>query len=189
MFMKEPFRLNRKIRLLAAAIAILGVVSWSNAWSQDVAVGSATATVLAALTVTATQALAFGNVYQAISKTVANNSATAAIFTMGGSANAGISIYMELPAYLALANGSDRMVISFSTTDAIVDTTGGSDPTGFVAADGYNNVNPYNLPTSANLSDAGAANVYLGGKVIPTVDQKAGAYSGDIVLTVSYNGT
>jgi len=58
-----------------------------------------------------------------------------------------------------------------------------------IAADGYLNVNPFSLPSTANLSDAGAANIYLGGKVIPTVDQKAGAYSGDIVLTVAYNGT
>lgn len=184
-----PLKFNRTVRLFAAAFAIAGLIGWSNASAQDVAVGSATATVLAALTVTATQALAFGNVFQGIAKSVANNSGSAAIFTMSGSANSGISLYMELPAYLALADGSDRMVISFSTTDAIVDTVGGGDPTGFVAADGYNNVNPYNLPTTANLSDLGFANVYLGGKVIPTVDQKTGAYQGDIVLTVSYNGT
>ena len=187
--MTGPLKMNRKLRLIAAAIAIMGLISWSSAWGQDVAVGTATATVLAALTVTATQALAFGTVFQGISKTVANNDAASAIFTMGGTANAGVSLYLELPSYLALADGSDRMVISFTTTDAIVDTTGGGDPTGFVPADGYNNVNPFSLPTTANLSDAGAANVYLGGKVTPTVDQKAGAYSGDIVLTVSYNGT
>jgi len=184
-----PLKLNRTVRLFVAGLAIVGMIGWSNVSAQDVAVGSATATVLAALTVTATQALAFGNVYQGIAKSIANNSADAAIFTIAGSVNSGVSLYMELPAYLALADGSDRMVISFSTADAIVDTTGGGDPTGFVGADGYNNVNPYNLPATANLSDAGAANVYLGGKVIPTVDQKAGAYHGDIVLTVSYNGT
>jgi hypothetical protein len=184
-----PIKINRTVRFLVAALVIAGLFGWSTVSAQDVAVGSATATVLAALTVTATQALAFGNVYQGIAKSVANNSSDAAIFTIGGSVNSGVALYMELPAYLALADGSDRMVISFSTTDAIVDTTGGGDPTGFVAADGYNNANPYNLPSTANLSDAGAANVYLGGKVIPTVDQKAGAYRGDIVLTVSYNGT
>jgi hypothetical protein len=179
-------------RALLAVIALVVVVAMvlpSAARSQDVAVGSATATVLAALSVTATQALAFGDVFQGIPKSVANTDAAAGIFTMSGTANAGISLYLELPAYLVLADGSDRMVIAFGTTDASVDTTGGGDPTGMVAGDGYLNVNPYNLPSGANLSNAGAANIYLGGRVIPTVDQKAGAYSGDIVLTVSYNGT
>lgn len=186
--MKPSNRVSKTARL--TALALLGLLAVSSSVSaQDVAVGSATATVLAALTVTATQALAFGDVYQGIAKAVANDNAAAAIFTMGGTANAGISLFLEVPDYLALADGSDRMVISFSATDAIVDTTGGGDPTAFVAADGYDNVNPFALPATANLSDAGAANVYLGGKVIPTVDQKAGAYTGDIILTVAYNGT
>jgi hypothetical protein len=81
------------------------------------------------------------------------------------------------------------MVISFSATDANVDTTGGGDPTAFVAADGYIDQNPHALPAGANLGDAGGANIYLGGRVIPTIDQKAGAYSADIILTVAYNGT
>jgi len=34
-------------------------------------------------------------------------------------------MFLELPDFVSLADGSDRMVIAFSTTDASVDTTGG----------------------------------------------------------------
>jgi hypothetical protein len=187
--MRESQGTYRALMSVIACAAVAVMLLPSAAQSQDVAVGSATATVLAALSVTATQALAFGDVFQGIPKSVANTDGAAGIFTMSGTANAGISLYLELPDYLTLADGSDRMVIAFNTTDASVDTTGGGDPTGMVGGDGYLNTNPYSLPSTANLSNAGAANIYLGGRVIPTVDQKAGAYSGDIVLTVSYNGT
>jgi hypothetical protein len=173
------------IATVAAALAISpAVVS-----AQDVATGAATATVLTALSVTATAALAFGNVWQGVAKTVAKNTADAGIFTINGAVNAGLAMFLQLPDFVALADGSDRMPIVFAATDANVDTTGGGDPAAFVAGDGYIDQNPRILPAGANLSDAGAANIYLGGKVIPTVDQKAGAYRADIVLTVAYNGT
>lgn len=173
------------IATVAAALAISPTI----VSAQDVATGSATATVLTALSVTATSALAFGNVWQGVAKTVAKNTAGAGVFTINGAVNAGIAMFLQLPDFVALADGSDRMVIVFSATDANVDTTGASDAAGFVAADGYIDQNPRILPATANLGDGGAANIYLGGKVVPTVDQKVGAYSGDIVLTVAYNGT
>lgn len=175
--------------VLTAAVVVALASCPAMVSAQDVATGSATATVLTALSVTATSALAFGDVWQGVAKTVAKNTAAAGEFTIGGAANAGLAMFMQLPDYVALADGSDRMVISFSATDANVDTTGGGDPTAFVAGDGYIDQNPHALPAGANLSDAGAANIYLGGRVIPTVDQKAGAYSADIILTVAYNGT
>ncbi len=177
-----------KLTALAAALVAL-VLGPAMVMAQDVANGSATATVLTALSVTATAPLAFGNVLQGVPKTVSKAAAEAGIFTIGGAANAGIAMYMQLPDYVVLADGSDRMVIAFAVTDANVDTTGGGDPTAFVAADGYADQDPHNLPSGANLSDAGAANIYLGGRVNPTVDQTAGAYSGEIVLTVAYNGS
>jgi hypothetical protein len=177
-----------KLTSLAAAILVL-LVGPAVVMAQDVANGTATATVLTALTVTATAPLAFGNVLQGVPKSVAKDDAAAGIFTINGAANAGVAMYMQLPDYVVLADGSDRMVIAFGITDANVDTTGGGDPTAFVAADGYIDQNPHNLPNGANLSDAGAANIFLGGRVVPTVDQTAGAYSGEIVLTVAYNGS
>jgi hypothetical protein len=79
-------------------------------------------------------------------------------------------------------------VIAFSTSDANVDTTGAGDPTGFVATDGWADQDPHNL-TNATTVGSGGTNVYLGGTVQPSVDQKAGSYEADIVLTVAYTGT
>ena len=159
----------------------------SPSYGQAVAVGQVTATVQAVLAVTATSALAFGAVYQGIPKSVANSNASAGVFTIGGEGGAGISIYAELPDYLATTTGDDRLVISFSITDASVDTTANVNPAAF--GSGWQNTNPQNFPAATVVgSPANQSAVFLGGKVIPTVDQAAGAYTGDIVLTVAYNG-
>lgn len=155
--------------------------------AQDVAVGSATATVQAVLQVTATSALAFGTVYQGIPKSVANNTASAGVFTVGGQGGAGIAVYMQLPDYLSTATGDDRMVVAFSTTDASVDSTANVDPTAFGA--GWQNIDPHNFPSATVIGTLGQSAIFVGGKVIPTVDQAAGAYTADIVLTVAYNGS
>lgn len=180
--------MNRSVKIilfvaLAAVLAVTPVVN-----SQDVATGSATATVLTALAVTSTAALVFGNVFQGVAATIGNGNAAAGIYTITGNASSVISIYMALPEFVALASGSDRMTISFSTTDASVDTLGGGVPTGMVATAGFQNVDPHNFPAAAVIGAGGTTNIYLGGKIYPTVDQAAGAYTGDIVLTVAYTG-
>ncbi|MCH9025098.1 MAG: hypothetical protein IH931_07165 [candidate division Zixibacteria bacterium] len=181
--------MNRSVKIilfvaLAAVLAVTPVVN-----SQDVATGSATATVLTALAVTSTAALVFGNVFQGVAATIGNGNAAAGIYAITGNASAILSIYMALPEFVALADGSDKMTISFSATDASVDTLGGGDPTGMVAGAGFQNIDPHNFPAAANIGSGGTTNIYLGGKIYPTVDQAAGAYTGDIVLTVAYTGT
>lgn len=176
------------LRLLGIGVVLVALIMPSAASSQDVAVGQATATVLAVLTVTATSALAFGSVYQGVPKTIAKDAATAGIFSITGEEDAVVAIYMQLPDYLSTSTGDDRMVISFSTTDCNVDTTAASDPTGFVATDGWANQDPHNVTSSADIG-SGGTDVYLGGEVLPSVDQTAGAYTGDIVMTVAYTGT
>ena len=132
--------------------------------------------------------MAFGNVYQGVSTTIANNNASAGIFDITGAASAGVSIFLALPDYLALSDGSDRMVVSFSSTDASVDSLGGSDPTTMAGGSGWQNVNPHNLPAAAVIGSGGTTNIYLGGKALPAIDQTAGTYTGDIILTVAYTG-
>ncbi len=180
-------QLNTPLRLILVLLLTLVAQPTS---AQDVANGSATATVQAALVVTAVNSLIFGNVMQGVSKTVANNvDANSGQFSIVGQGSAGISAYMALPAYMALADGSDRMVIAFSPTDATVDSTVAT-PATAVGADGWINQNPANLGALATVvGAAGQTNIYLGGKVTPSVDQKAGAYTADIILTVAYNGT
>ena len=170
------------------SLALL-VMAAGSVQGQDVANGQATANVLAALSVTASQALQFGSVYQGVAKTQdQTNDALSGIFDIVGAGSAGISIFLTLPQYMALADGSDRMTIAFGTTDATVDTMNVT-PSTVVAANGWVDVDPNNLPGALVVGQAGQTNVYLGGKVIPSVDQSAGAYSGDIICNVAYDGT
>ncbi len=172
---------------IVTLVAFAGALNPSTANAQDVANGSATASVQAVLVVTSTAALAFGNVFQGVSKSVANNNAAAGIFTITGQGLAGLSIYMQLPDYMSTATGDDRMVISFSATDASVDSTTNTGPTTF--GTGWANTDPHNVNSATTMGGGGQAALFLGGKVLPTVDQTAGAYTADIILTVAYNGT
>ena len=186
--MEVLLKTRASIGLLAIALVASYILSPTSVRSQDVAIGQATATVLAAITVTAPGDLAFGDVMQGVPDTVANNDAEAGIFLITGQAGAGIAIYMQLPEYLSLSDGSGRLSISFSSTDASVDTTGAGDPTSMAAGKGWQNTNPHNLPAAAVVGSSGT-NIYLGGKVAPSVNQKAGNYNGEIILTVAYNGS
>lgn len=177
-----------KLKSMLVVLAVLIAFSASSATAQDVATGSATATLVVALVVTAPAALAFGTVYQGVAKTVANTDANAGVFNVTGLEDAVLAIYFQLPDYLATATGDDRMVISFSSTDLNVDTTAANDPTTFVAANGWIDEDPHNVTSAADIGSTGL-DMYLGGKVIPSVDQAAGAYTGDIILTVAYTGT
>ncbi len=176
-------------RFALIVAVVLAMTMAQNVAAQDVAVGSATATVLAALTVTA-GTLVFGSVYQGVPKAITNDNADAGVFSITGAAGAGVSMYMQLPDYVSITGDSDRMVISFSATDCNIDTAGVSsgDPTAFLAANGYADDNPHNLPTT-NFDAASSIEIFLGGTVLPTIDQTAGAYTGDIILTVAYDGT
>ncbi len=186
MFFKQGC--NNLTRLAAIVLVASALLLPAPSSAQDVAVGQATATVLAILAVSSTAALAFGTIYQGVPSSIANNNASAGVFTITGEGSAGISVYMQLPDYLATATGDDRMVISFSTTDASVDSTANVDPTSF--GTGWQNQDPHNLPSTIEIGGTSSqAAIFLGGTVTPTVDQTAGAYTGDIVVTVAYNGS
>lgn len=185
---------SRKHFLAIMAVAAVSLLFGSSQlMAQDVANGTATATVVAALTVTASSPLAFGTVYQGVPKSISKNVADAAVFDISGQANADLLLYLSLPEFIATATGDDRMVVSFSATDADIDTAlvGPGDPTTFVG--GWQGEDPHNLMGAAGgdpcLGDAGLCAIFVGGKVIPTLDQTAGAYTGDIILTVAYQGT
>lgn len=174
-----------KILVLLLTMSFLMVASVS---AQDVAVGQATATVQTPLTVTAVAALAFGTIFQGVPVSVAETDASAGIFTMTGQAGSGISLFLQLPEYMSTASGDDRMIISFSTTDCAIDTTANADPTTF--GSGWTAQNPFNLPSGVIIGTASTqTSLFLGGQVLPSVDQTAGAYSADVILTVAYNGT
>lgn len=158
---------------------------------QEVANGLAIANVLASLSVVATQPLDFGNVFQGVAKSQDETSdLNSGIFTIAGSANANISVYLQLPEYLALADGSDRMSIAFSTSDAtysVLDAAAPSTPSA-PGAGAQLDQNPRTL-TGTAVGAGGFAQIFIGGRVIPSVNQTAGGYAGDIICTVAYTGT
>lgn len=181
---------GKKNAFTAAATALLLGLAAPNVSAQDVANGLATANVVAQLSVVATQPLQFGNVFQGVAKVQGkNDDANSGIFTITGQPSAGISISLTLPDFLALTpGGADRMNISFSPTDCNLDTTTVT-PSTFGAGDGWIDQNPRLLPNASRIGTGGEARIYLGGKVSPSVDQMSGAYAGDVICSVAYNGT
>jgi hypothetical protein len=170
--------------------ALLVLSAGFPASAQDVANGLATANVVAQLAVVATQPLQFGNVFQGVAKWQGkNDDVNSGIFTITGQPSAGISISLTLPDFLALVpGGADRLYVSFSNTDATVDTTTVS-PSTVLPIDGWIDQNPRLLPNAAKIGAIGETRVYLGGKVSPATDQRSGAYAGDVICSVAYNGT
>jgi hypothetical protein len=180
--------------LLILAMLMVTFIGPVSLMAQDVATGSVTATVVTPLTVMATSPLAFGTVYQGVPKSVGKNTADAAVFDIAGQANADLLLYLSLPEYLATTTGDDRMTIVFADNVCDIDTglaVQPGDPTSFVS--GWQAEDPHNLMGVAggtpSLGDAGYCAIYIGGRVIPTLDQTAGSYAADIILTVAYDGT
>lgn len=154
--------------------------------AEAVVNGSATATILAALTVTADSSIRFGNVLQGVPVTVSNASNdSSAVFRIAGQTGATVWVSLTLPAYLSHnTNAQDRMDIFFGTTAGAWD-----DASGPLSQPGTGSSTTYNPHTSFTQAlTAGDLAIFLGGKVYPKVNQTAGAYSGDIVLTVIYTG-
>ena len=185
-------KLNSRMKVnsgLILTLAVIGIlIGPSLVRAQDVAVGQATATVLDVLSVTAPQDLAFGDVLQGVPTSVAKTTdlaggVGAGIFRISGAAAREVSAFMELPDYVSLADGSDRMVIAFASDDGNYNDAAAATP----STVGATSTNPHSIP-ALTLSAAGDMALFLGGTVYPTVDQTAGAYSGDIILTVAYNG-
>ncbi len=172
------------ILLIAAAVvfAPLAVLA------QDVSNGQATANVLAVLTVTATHDLAFGDVLQGVphvaDKTVV---ADAGVFQITGEGDQEISMYLQLPDYLWNSTNTDRLVIAFGTTDADIDTTAAGTPA-VHGAGAIVDQDPHALPETALGGAGNILQLFLGGTVYPTVDQRASSYDADIILTVAYTG-
>lgn len=175
-------------------MVMLAVSIGAGASAQDVATGQITATVVTPLTVVATSPLAFGTVYQGVPKDVDKNTADAAIFDISGQANADLLLYLSLPEFLATATGDDRMTVVFNDNVCDIDTALAAqpgDPTSFTG--GWQGEDPHNIMGVAGetpcLGDAGFCAIFIGGRVVPTLDQTAGAYTADIILTVAYDGT
>jgi len=175
--------------MLLMMVALILIAGPSHVMSADSDNASSTARVLLAITVASTQDLNLGYIYGGVPKSIGyNDDDSSAIFTITGEPSAGINLQFILPEYLSLSDGSARVPIIFSATDAAVDTTTAS-PSTMDAGDGWINQNPRDLPAGAVIGAGGTTKIYLGGKMVPSDNLKAGTYNGDIVLSVSYDGT
>ena len=176
----------KNLKLVAVFVVSLAFPTHGSAADNDTR--AATGTVVTAITVSATQNLEFGNVLQGLPKTIGNNDDdSTGIFTVTGDADAGVSMQLLLPQYLSLSGGSDRMTIIFGSTSLSVDTSGTASPS--TVAGAFVDIDPRTIPGGVVIGSGGTAKVFLGGKVVPSINQTAGAYSGDIVLSVTYDGT
>jgi hypothetical protein len=134
----------------------------------------ATATVLSAITVTAGNNLQFGNVTPGVNKTVAITEAGAGTFTVAKGANTGVTLAFTLPT--DLSSGSDLLPIGSWTGGWNTSAT----PIGAAT------FTPSGAGTNTTVNAATALTVFVGATVSPAAAQAAGAYSGDVTMSVVY---
>lgn len=184
--------MTRWARVASVAVLVVAAVVMTAvppAHAQGTTNAQATARVLTALSVTASNNLVFGNVLQGMPKKIGpdDNDSTAQ-FAVTGQASASISMVLTLPTYLSQTTGGEQMTLVFESDQAVVDTNA-TTPSTVTASDGWLSQNPYALPSNAVIGSGGQTNVYLGGKVIPAPGQAPGSYEANIILSVAYLGT
>lgn len=160
------------IRVSAVLAALLSLAG-STARAQSANI-NATATVYQAMTVTGAQALAFGNVFPGVNKTIAVTDATSGRFDLTGQNSATVNLTFALPA--TLASGGNTLPIGTWTgcTNTSNSTTGCTSFT------------PSGTATPSAFSGTGSLWVWVGGTVSPAANQAAGAYTGTVTLTAAY---
>lgn len=136
---------------------------------------------LEAQTITINNNLAFGDVYPGIPKIIdKRNAGSAAEFQVSGTAGNEISIDFALPTYMN--RSGNNMQLIFRETDCSLDSSATPDQSN----PGYDNIDPWHTITySLGLN---GLTIWLGGTVVPKLNQINGAYSGNVVLTVTYTG-
>lgn len=166
---------NKTIQLIAA-VALALTLTVSIGFAQESASATVTATVLAPLAVSGTD-MSFDDVEPGRQKSVARTSESAGTFALTGRASHEITATFTLPSNVT--NGADLLPISFSSTDG-----------GFNTANTQASAAPFD-PSAIqiwNFIGTGAAYVWLGATVTPTLSQAGGTYSGMVELTVDYTG-
>jgi len=125
--------------------------------------------------------LTFGAVFPGIPKTISKATpGSAAEFFVSGTAGAEVTIDFTLPTYMS--SGSWNMQLVFNETDCAMDSTASPDQTD----PGYDDIDPWHTITY-RIGSAGLT-IWLGGMVIPRINQLQGSYTGTIVLTIAYTG-
>jgi hypothetical protein len=133
-----------------------------------------------AQTVTGVSDLEFGNMFPGVPQVITNKSFGAAEYTVTGTAGAEVTLDFLLPEYVSISGAN--MPLLFSTTDCSLDSSLVPDQ----SSPSADNLNPYETITY-RLGSSGLT-VWLGGRCVPGLVQKAGDYAATIRLTVAYTG-
>ncbi len=163
----------RALVKVGAAIAV-AIVVVPRLEAQTSASANVTATVNQPLAVSATNALAFGTLVPGSSKTVAVTDASAAAFSISGSASAPVSLTFTLPS--TIASGGNTLAINSWTARHNTSNS---------AASGVD-FTPSASASTMSLSGSGALYVFVGATAAPSANQAAGSYAGTLTLTVVY---
>lgn len=149
----------------AALLALPGAVS-----GQNTAQIQALAEVLSPIDVTAGVDLDFGQVLPGVATQVLP--VDGGTFTVSGALNQDVIVDFTLP--LTLLDGALSMPVTFDA--------------GYGAGAPDTALDP-NVDVTVGLGATGGWDVFLGGTVLPAIDQAAGIYAGTVTLTVAYPGT
>jgi hypothetical protein len=158
---------------VSAVSAVLFSLAASTAQAQSGNI-SATANVLASISVAQGRPLDFGNVTPGVNKTVALTDATSGRFDATGAASAGVQIDFTLPANLT--SGANNLSIA-SWTGCW--NTSNSSGAGCTAAN-------MGGSTNGSFSAGGQLFVFVGATVSPTAAQATGTYTANVTMTLSY---
>jgi hypothetical protein len=164
----------RTATVLSAVLAAGFSVGAATAEAQTSATIQATATVLSAITVAAGNDLQFGNVTPGVNKTVAIADAGAGRFDVTKGVNSGVTLSFTLPT--DLSDGTNNLPIGT--------WTGGWNTTPTPA--GATAFTPSAAGTNTAVTAGTAIHVYVGATVSPAAAQPAGAYTGDVTMSVVY---
>ncbi len=136
----------------------------------------------AAQSITVNNALAFGDVFPGIPKTInKTNAGSAAEFHVAGVAGNEVTVDLTLPTYMSQSGFNMQLI--FQDNDCSMDSSATPDQSN----PSLDDQDPWHTITY-NLGLNGLT-VWLGGTVVPGLIQRNGSYNASIVLTVAYTGT
>ena len=164
--------MRKLVTLVLAVVGLTLLASSAQAQVNNAAI-TATATVQAPINVTAAVNLDFGNVFPGVNKTIGVADATAGRWDVTGQASTAVTLNFTLPANLT-SGGNLLPIASWAGNHNTTATPTGASFT------------PSGVPTASALGGTGALFVYIGATVTPATNQPAGAYTGNVTLTVLY---
>ncbi|HYT04712.1 MAG TPA: DUF4402 domain-containing protein [Gemmatimonadales bacterium] len=167
--------MNHASRLILGTLALTVLATVAQAQTNNASI-QATATVQQPINVTGDAALAFGNVFPGVAKTVAPTDAAAGHFTVTGQASANVNLTFTLPGSLSDGSGNTLPIATWQAIHNNTNVTAGD--TSFTPSAGL---------TSTTLdATTGKRYLFIGATVSPASNQAAGAYSGTVTMTVVY---